>query len=284
MYKDKIKVVKRIRLRVVAVLIIGVVAVLIIGVLASMPRYRIIEDGQVGVQFDFGHIVETPIDTGWHWFNKWFTTIEVWSIKTQELKERANVPSSEGLISTLDVSIIWNIPKEQAVLVRKTIGYDFVQKVLEPYVRESIRNVASGYEVKALFSDAGRKEIGVKMLDFLKSKLDSRGIIVQDVLLRDVSLPQVFSDSIQMKLKTEQEALQKQFELQKAEKDAEIAVAHARGVAESNKIIANSITEAYLRYLWINGMQTSEKQIVYIPTEGNLPILEATRFNNNLGK
>ncbi len=236
-----------------------------------------IEDGQGGVKADFGKIADEPIGTGWHWFCPVFSWIERWDVKTLEIKETAQVPSSEGLISTLDVSILYSVPKENIVKVRKTIGKDYVPTVLEPYIREAIRNIASGYEVKALYSDEGRNKIGKKMIEFLKDKVEPRGIIIQDVLLRDVRLPQAFSDSIQQKLKTEQEALQKQFELQKAEKDAEIAVAKAKGVAESNKIIGGSITENYLRYLWTEGLQSSEKQIVYVPTEANLPIMEAGR-------
>ena len=158
------------------------------------------------------------------------------------------------------------------------MGRDFEQTIIEPYFREAIRNVASGYEVKSLYSEEGRSKIDKQILEFLKAKLESRGIIVQDVLLRDVRLPEAFSYSIQQKLRTEQEALQKQFELQKAEKDVQIAVAKAKGVAGSNKIIAGSITENYLRYLWVESLQSSEKQIVYIPTEANLPIMEAGRW------
>ncbi len=258
----------------ILVLIFGIFVVLGFGI-----RFRQIEDGQAGVKADFGKIQEEPLRTGWHWFFPIFSWIEVWDIKTQEIKETANVPSSEGLISSLDVSVLYNIPQDKVVLVRKTIGRGYVQKVLEPYFREAIRNIASGYEVKALFSDKGRTEIGRQMLNFLREKLESRGIIIQDVLLRDVRLPPVFSESIQTKLKTEQEALQKEFELQKAKKDAEIEIARAEGVAKSNKIIAGSIDENYLRYLWIQGIQkTADTQVIYVPTEGNIPLMEAGRF------
>ena len=206
-----------------------------------------------------------------------FTWIETWSIKTQEIKETASVPSSEGLISQLDVSVIYNVPADQAVNVRKTIGRNYRETILEPYIREAIRNVVSGYAVKALFSDAGRKEIGENILAFLKGKLDQRGSIVQDVLLRDVRLPPSFAQSIEAKLRAEQESLQKEFELTKAKKDAEIEVARAQGVAKSNEIIAASITDNYLRYKWVEGIQSKEQTVIYVPTEANLPIMEAGR-------
>lgn len=247
-------------------------------VLSASGCARVVESGQAGVRFDFGKIAQEPLGVGWHFFVPGITTIEIWDVKTLEIKESAAVPSSEGLISTLDLSVLYNVPKDKVVMVRTMIGPDYIGTVVEPYIRESIRNVASGYEVKALFSDKGRHEIGQKILEFLQNKLEPRGIIVQDVLLRDVQLPPAFAQSISMKLKTEQEALQKEFELQKAKKDAEIEVARAMGVAKSNEIIAGSITEAYLRYRWIEGLQTNQMQVVYVPTEANLPIMEASRW------
>jgi len=238
-----------------------------------------IEDGQVGVKISFGKIQDQVLAGGWHFFIPAVTQIEIWNVKLQELKETAQVPSSEGLISQLDISIMYLVPPEKASFVRRTIGPYYVSVVLEPYVRESIRNVASGYAVKALYSEAGRKEIGKNMLEFLKNKLDEKGIVVQDVLLRDVKLPASFSQSIELKLKAEQEALQKEFELQKAKKDAEIEVAKAEGVAKSNQIIGDSLksNDSYLKYLWIRSLKDTKDQVIYVPTENGLPILEATR-------
>ena len=249
-----------------------------VALLASGCGLATIEDGQAGVKAEFGKIADEPLATGWHWYLPMFAWVEVWDVKTQELKEMATVPSSEGLISQLDISILYNVPKDKVVSVRKTTGPDYRQTILEPYVREAIRNVVSGYAVKALFSDEGRHEIGNKILTFLREKLEPRGIAVQDVLLRDVRLPPSFSASIEAKLRAEQESLQKEFELTKAKKDAEIEVARAEGVAKSNTIIAGSISENYLRYRWVEGLRTSEMQVVYVPTEANIPILEAGRW------
>lgn len=263
------------------------VPLVLLSLLASGCGMAVIEDGQVGVKADFGKIGDQPLGSGWHWYVPMFSWIETWNVKTQELKETASVPSSEGLIAQLDVSVIYNVPREQAVGVRKTIGSGYRETILEPYVREAIRNVVSGYAVKALFSDAGRKEIGENILTFLKGKLDQRGIIVQDVLLRDVRLPQTFAQSIEAKLRAEQESLQKEFELVKAKKDAEIEIARAQGVAQSNEIIAASISDKYLRYKWIEGLQFKGNTVIYVPTEANLPIMEAGRImdiSDNEGK
>ncbi len=238
-----------------------------------------IQSGEAGVKRSLGKISEAPVDAGWHFYNPFITQIEIWNVKTQELKEQAQVPSSEGLISVLDVSVLFNVPADRAAYVRKTVGSNYIDTVIEPYVREAIRNIVSGYEVKALYSEKGRNEITTGILNHLKSKVEQRGILIQDVLLRDVRLPPSFSVSIESKLRAEQESLQKEFELKKAQKDAEIEVARAQGVAKSNEIIAASIQPNYLKYLWIQGLQKSGVQVVYVPTEANLPILESKRWD-----
>ncbi len=67
-------------------------------------------------------------------------------------------------------------------------------------------------------------------------------------------------------------------ELENSKLKADAEVARAKGVAEANRIIGESLkgNETYLRYLWINNMQTGEgKEVIYVPTEAGLPILEA---------
>ncbi len=256
--------------------LLGITALLFV----SGCGMAVVEDGEVGVKADFGHIADQALGSGWHWYAPMVSWIETWNVKTQELKETASVPSSEGLISQLDVSVIYNVPVDKAVIVRKTIGANYRETILEPYTREAIRNIVSGYAVKALFSDEGRKQIGENILAFLKSKLDQRGILVQDVLLRDVRLPPSFAQSIESKLRAEQESLQKEFELTKAKKDAEIEVARAQGVAKSNEIIAASISDPYLRYKWIEVLGKSQGTVIYVPTEANIPITEANRIKN----
>ena len=185
--------------------------------------------------------------------------------------------TGEGLISQLDVSLLYHVPADKVVQVRKMIGPDFVDTVLSPYMREAVRSTTSNYTVSDLYSEAGRTKISANILSYLRDKLQDRGIIIEDVLIKGVELPSIFAASIENKLKVEQESLQKQYELQKAKMDAKIEVAKAQGVAQSNMIIANSITENYLRYKFIDTLSSSEKQIIYVPTEANLPILEATR-------
>ena len=77
-----------------------------------------IQSGEVGVKRSLGKISSTPLNAGWHLYNPLITQIEIWDVKTQELKEQAQVPSSEGLISSLDVSVLFNVPADRAAEVR----------------------------------------------------------------------------------------------------------------------------------------------------------------------
>lgn len=75
--------------------------------------------------------------------------------------------------------------------------------------------------------------------------------------------------------------LEAQAKMDSAKLNADAEVARAHGVAEANKIVANGLggPEGYLRYLYINNLENSKGQIIYVPTEGGLPVLEAGRLN-----
>jgi regulator of protease activity HflC (stomatin/prohibitin superfamily) len=99
---------------------------------------------------------------------------------------------------------------------------------------------------------------------------------IVNVLLRDVKLPERFKDAIEAKLTAEQKVQQKQFELQQAEKDAEIEVARARGAAESQKIVRSTLSDSYLHYLWIKTLNENP-DVIYVATEANLPIFKSIK-------
>jgi regulator of protease activity HflC (stomatin/prohibitin superfamily) len=233
----------------------------------------VIEDGEVGVSKSFGSIDDEPVPQGVAFVVPVARQIETWNVKLQEIKETANVPSSEGLIVGLDTSLLFQVAPQQAPQIRKTVGMGYVDRLIIPYFRNAVRDVVSGYQVKNIYSESGRKEIATRVESFLKENLEPRGIEVVDVLLRDVQLPQRFRDSIEAKLTAEQRVQQKQFELEQAKKEAEIEVARARGAAESQKIIRETLSDSYLQYLWIQTLNQNPN-VIYVATEANLPIFK----------
>ena len=236
----------------------------------------VIEDGEVGVSKSFGSISDEPVAQGVALQFPVVRIVETWNVKLQELKETAQVPSSEGLIVGLDTSLLFQVQPGKAPSLRKTVGWNYVELLIIPYFRNAVRDVVSGYPVKNIYGVQGRKEIAGKVRDFLVENLTPRGIDVVDVLLRDVKLPAKFKDSIEAKLTAEQRVQQKQFELEQAKKDAEIEVARARGAAQAQKIVRSTLSDSYLQYLWIKTLNENPN-VIYVATEDNMPLFKGAK-------
>ncbi len=248
-------------------------AVLIISMTWFTTACVVIEDGEVGVSKSFGKISDEPLPAGVAFVAPVIRMVETWNVKLQTKTETAQVPSSEGLIVGLDTTLQFQVIPEQAPTIRKTIGWDYMNNLILPVFRSSLRDVVAGYPVKRVYSQEGRKEIADNILAVLKAKLEPRGFLVVDVLLRDVKLPARFKESIETKLTAEQRVQQKQFELEQAVKDAEIEVARARGAAEAQKIVRSTLSDSYLQYLWIKTLNENPN-VIYVSTEANLPIFK----------
>lgn len=245
---------------------------------ATSSACVLIEDGEVGVSKSFGAISDEPVPQGVAFVVPVARQVETWNVKLQEHKERAQVPSSEGLIVGLDVSLLYQVVPERAPELRKTVGNSRAvdEQLIIPYLRNGVRDVVSGYPVKNIYSESGRKEIAERLRGYLVENLEPRGIKIVDVLLRDVQLPERFRQSIEAKLTAEQKAEQKKFELQQAQKDAEIEVARAQGAAQAQKIIRETLSDSYLHYLWIRTLNENPN-VIYVATEANLPIFKASK-------
>jgi len=234
----------------------------------------VIEDGEVGVSKSFGKIDDVTVSQGVRIVVPIARQIERWNIKLQELKEGATVPSSEGLIVGLDTSLLFQVIPDKAPQIRKTVGREYVNRLIVPYFRNSLRDVVAGYPVKNIYAEKGRKEIAAKIRAYLMENLQPRGIQIVDVLLRDVKLPTRFKESIEAKLTAEQRVQQKQFELEQARKEAEIEVARAEGAAKAQRIIRETLSDSYLQYLWIQTLNENPN-VIYVATEANLPIFKS---------
>lgn len=114
------------------------------------------------------------------------------------------------------------------------------------------------------------------------------GAIVLAIALGMYGCPKynVWQKSLKGQAELKQAEWNRQIRIKEAEAEKEAAVAlreaeieRAKGVAEANKIIGDSLqgNESYLRYLWIQGLQDGSSEVIYVPTEAQLPILEATR-------
>ena len=121
----------------------GKLVVLLAAVALLTSGCVVIEDGEVGVSKSFGEISDEPVLQGVVIQVPVVRTVETWNIKLQELKETAQVPSSEGLLVGLDTSLLFRVQADKAPHLRKTVGWNYVNKLVVPYFRNSIRESTS---------------------------------------------------------------------------------------------------------------------------------------------
>jgi prohibitin 1 len=210
--------------------------------------------GHVGVLTLFGRVTGDVLPEGTHLVNP-FKGNSTMSIRTQELKETASVPSNEGLMMTLDTSLLFRLNPETAAEVYQKIGPNYIEVIVEPNLRSAIRAVTAAHSANALYT-GGREEVAQKIHDELVHQLTGRGIDVQSILLRDVQLPQMLKASIEAKQKAEQEALQMNFVLQKEKQEADRKRIEAQGIRDFQQTVAQGISQQLLQW---KGIEATER-------------------------
>jgi prohibitin 1 len=236
----------------------------------------VIPAGHVGVKDFFGNVSTSVVPAGVHFVFP-FTRVVKMSIKTQELKETAEVPSKEGLTMDLEGSLLYRLDPAKAPEIYRTIGPNYADIAVVPQIRSAIREITASYEAKVLYSTE-REKIARETFELFSKMSKTRGIIAEAVLLRKIGLPTIVANAIQEKLKREQEAEQMKFVLQKEEQEAERKRIEARGTSDSQKILAEGLSPAILQ---LKGIEATEKlalsansKIVMIGnTKTGLPIM-----------
>jgi regulator of protease activity HflC (stomatin/prohibitin superfamily) len=229
-------------------LLIVVVLIAIGGPIAVVPA------GHVGVKDLFGNVSPNALPPGVHLIVP-FTRVHKMSIRTQELKETAEVPSKEGLMMDLEGSLLFRLDPAKAPEVYRTIGVNYEEITVVPQIRSAIREITASYDAKALYSSE-REQIAHETFELFKKMTAGRGIIAESVLLRKIGLPQLVANAIQEKLKREQEAEQMKFVLQKEQQEAERKRIEAQGIADFQKIVQQSLTPMVLE---LKGIEATEK-------------------------
>jgi prohibitin 1 len=233
------------------------ILVIVIAVLAFillMASTTSIPTGNVGVLTLFGRVTGETLPEGIHLVNP-LKSVQKLSVQTQSVKESANVPSNEGLILALDTSLLFRLNKDKAAEVYQKVGADYAEKIVEPTLRAAIRASTSAHTANALYTNA-RELVQQQIQDELTAQLAPRGVIVENVLLRDVQLPAMLKGSIEAKQQAEQDALRMSFILQKEKQEAERKRIEAQGIADFQKIVATGISPQLLEW---KGIEATEK-------------------------
>jgi regulator of protease activity HflC (stomatin/prohibitin superfamily) len=215
-----------------------------------------IPTGHVGVLTLFGRVDTgaVPLGEGIHMINP-LKAVQELSIQTQTRKESASVPSNEGLILTLDTSLLYHVDRTMAAQLYQSIGADYAEKVIEPTLRAAVRQVTSAHTANALYTNA-RELVAQQIEKQLKDQLAPRGVIVESILLRDIQLPPMLKSSIEAKQQAEQDALRMNFILQKEKQEAERKRIEAQGIADFQRIVAQGISSQLLEW---KGIEATER-------------------------
>ncbi len=259
----------------VAVLVAAALFILIFGSRMTVT----IEAGHGGVLYRlFGGGIDTvkSYSEGFHFIAPWNKMYE-YETRQQEVAEEMNVLSSNGLEIKVDVSVWYQPDFEKLGNLHAKIGQEYLRRVVIPSLRSSARSVIGRYTPEQIYStkrDVIQDEIFVET----KKLLDEKYVKTNQILIRSIILPPTIKTAIESKLRQEQEALEYEFKLQKAQKEAERQRIEAKGKAKANEIISASLTDKILREKGIEATlrlsESNNSKVVVIGSgKDGLPII-----------
>jgi len=219
----------------------------IIGLMKSAVNIGYGEAGVLFKTFGEGTVVDEPaLGEGFHLILPW-NKVYLYNVKQQEVFEsQMQVLSSNGLEISLDVSVLYQPKADQLGLLHQTKGSNYLDIVIVPNIRAVARSVIGRYTPEQLYSSK-RDAIQNEIFEETKLKVEKQHVQLNAVLVRDVTLPQKIKDAIERKLSQEQESLEYEFRLEKAQKEAQRQKIDATGKAEANRILNASLTDNILR-------------------------------------
>ncbi len=261
------------------------ILIMIIGILtASVVQ---IEAGQIGVKKLFGKVQNDVLSSGLHFVNP-LMDIDQMDIKTQNYTmsgihdesakaadDAIRVLTADGLEVTIDLTVLYKVlPSDAPKIVRET-GLDYTDKIVRPLTRTKIRDNAVYYDAIALYSTK-RDEFQQRIFQSIDIDFKARGLVLEQLLVRNITLPQSVKTTIEQKISAEQEAQKMQFILQKERQEAERKRVEAQGIADYQRIISEGLTEKQLQYESIKAqleLAKSQNSKVIIMGRGNTPVI-----------
>ena len=246
-----------------------------------------IDAGQVGVQKLFGRIKNDVLPSGLHFVNPLVDVKEI-DIKTQNYTmsgihdegesasdDAIRVLTADGLEVIIDLTVLYRVlPTDAPRLLRET-GADYNDKIVRPISRTAIRDNAVYYDAISLYSTR-RDEFQNRIFSTLEKQMKLRGLVLESLLVRNITLPASVKKVIEQKISAEQEAQKMKFVLQKEGQEAERKRVEAQGIADYQRIISESLTDKQLQYEQIKAMKelaTSDNSKVIIMGKGNTPVI-----------
>jgi len=246
-----------------------------------------IDAGQIGVKVLFGKVHNDVLGSGLHFINP-LVEVRSLDIKTQNYTmsgtndegmksgdDAIRVLTADGLEVTIDLTVLYKLlPSEAPKLVRET-GVDYTDKIVRPLTRTKIRDNAVYYDAISLYSSK-RDEFQSRIFKSIEADFKVRGLVLEQLLVRNITLPQSVKATIEQKINAEQDAQKMQFVLLKEKQEAERKRVEAQGIADYQRIINIGLTSQQLQYEQIKAyleLAKSPNSKVIIMGKGNTPVI-----------
>jgi len=260
--------------------LIGIVVLAVIAMMFFSKTFVTVDRGEAGVlwkRFDGGVVTDTPpLGEGFHIVAPW-NKVDIYNIRQQNMFIKdMEVLSSNGLEIKLDVSILYQPKVDELGFLHKTKGENYLDVVIIPEIRSAGRSVVGRYTPEQLYSSK-RDVIQQEIFAEVSRKAIAQHVQINDVLVRDVTLPSTIKDAIERKLKQEQESLEYEFRLITAAKEAEKQIIEAKGKAEANRILSASLTDKILRDKGIEATlklaESPNSKVVIVGGKDGMPLI-----------
>ncbi len=263
---------------------VGIVLI-VIGALNACVKQ--IDAGQIGVSSLFGKVSNEVLTPGLNFVNPLVNVYNV-DIKTlnytmsgvhnegeKDGDDAIRVLTSDGLEVTIDLTVLYRVVGTEAPRLIRETGLDYKDKIVRPLTRTKIRDNAVYFTAIDLYSTK-RDQFQNKIFTSIEADFKKRGLILEQLLLRNITLPNNVKTSIEEKIKAEQDAQKMEFVLQKEKQEAERKRVEAQGIADYQRIISTGLNDKQLQYEQIQmmkGLITSPNSKVIVMGKGNTPVI-----------
>lgn len=251
---------------------------------------RQVDAGFVGVKSLFGKVQQQTISSGLNFINPLMsvTFIDIRTLNytmsgvhDEGMKsgdDAIKVLTADGLEVTIDLSVLYRVNPTEAPKLITDIGINFEDKIVRPITRTRIRDNSVYYDAVSLYSTK-RDEFQSRIFKNIEDDFKQRGLILENLLVRNITLPASVKSTIEQKINAEQEAQKMQFVLQKEKQEAERKRVEAQGISDYQRIINESLSDRQLQYEQIQAMKelakSANSKIIVMPSKGAPLILDA---------
>jgi regulator of protease activity HflC (stomatin/prohibitin superfamily) len=249
-----------------------------------------VEPGEVGVQKLFGKVDNRILESGLNIVNPLVEVVN-FDIRTQNYTmsgvhdegtklgdDAIRVLSADGLEVIVDLTVLYKVVPTEAPRLLREIGTDYRNVIVRPICRTKIRDNAVYYDAVALYSTK-RDEFQARIFNTINKDFKDRGLTLEQLLVRNLTLPASVKTTIESKINAEQDAQKMTFVLQKEKQEAERKRVEAQGIADYQKILSTGLSDKQLQYEMIKAISTSPNAKLIIMGSGSkgAPIILDTK-------